>query len=104
MKDKVISFFVKKMNKEIGVDSEINDMGYFGLDGWALMSDFFDEFEIRNSEDFEIYSFFVEELSFIDFMKKGYKKRIKEKNSLSINHLIKVAERKEWFDPIYSTS
>lgn len=92
------------MGKEIRVDSEVNNMGYFGLDAWTLMSDFFEEFEVRNSEDFEIYAFFVEELSVIDFMKKGYKKRIKEKKSLFIKHLIKVAERKEWFDPIYSTS
>ena len=99
MKNRVLLFFKKKVNKNIQGNFIINKIGFFGMDAVVIMSDFFDEFEIPNSEDFEIYSFFVEELSFIDFIKKGYKKRIKDKKDLTISHLIEVAECKKWFDP-----
>jgi len=97
MKKKVLLFFNSRIKKSIEEDSEINKYGFFGMDAVVLMSDFFKEFEIRNSEDFDIFSYFVEELSFIDFLKKSYKKRLKKKKSLKISHLIEAAERKEWF-------
>ncbi len=97
MKEKVISFFRKKTNKDIYENTVINKLDYFGLDAVVLMSDFFDEFDIINSEEFDIYSYFVEELSFIDFLKKSYKKRLIEKKDLTVDHIIKVAEQKKWF-------
>ncbi len=63
------------------------------------MSEFFDKFLIDNIEDFEIFSFFVSELSFIDFLKKNLKERMKNKKDLKISHLIKVAEKQKWFEP-----
>ncbi|WP_181566680.1 DUF1493 family protein [Aequorivita sp. CIP111184] len=99
MEEKILLFFNDRIQKPIKKDSEINKYGFFGMDAIVLMSDFFEEFEIQNSEDFDIFSYFVEELSFIDFLKISYEKRLIQKPPLKIRHLIEVAEQKKWFSP-----
>ena len=96
--DSVIDFFTKKMNLNLDENSNVNKLGFSGLDAEILMSDFFDEFDIENSCDFEIYFFFVEELDLFDSLRKSYKSRLKEKKDLKISHLIDVVKKGVWFD------
>ena len=77
------------------------DTGIDGLDAQVFMNDFFLKFDVDSSAyNYEKYSF--NEANLLNVYKAFFnfilcRNNVKP-NTFSVNHLIKVAIRKEWFD------
>lgn len=87
-------------NSELRNKTIINDINEDFMDLEWLFESFFKEFDIENSYDFDVYKYFYQ----IPFLKKiliefGFKIKIENKPSITIQHMIEVVERKKWFDP-----
>lgn len=103
LEKKVIDFFNKNnIVKNDKIDSIINKPNYFADEAFYLMEEFFVKFNIDKGY-IDIDKFFnpLPTLSFKHFLNIfGLKKtEYPEKPKITIEHLIKVAEKKEWFDP-----
>lgn len=104
LEGQVISFFKKELNsKKINRETILNDYWFYIEDSIFILDEFFYHFNISCST-FIIEKYFH---SFPDLNWKCFLDRIRfkkmyypEKQKLTIQHLIKVAERKEWFDPV----
>ncbi|MFV5686549.1 DUF1493 family protein [Flavobacterium sp. GB2R13] len=104
LEKKVIDFFNKNnIVKNNKIDSSINKPNYFADEAFFLMEEFFVKFNIDKGY-IDIDKFFnpLPTLSFKHFLNLfGLKKmEYPEKPKITIGHMIEVAKRKEWFDPI----
>jgi len=102
----IIDFFKSFTGlKNIDLDTNLGSERYkiFDLDAESLMETFFDKYNIDYST-FIVSKYFIypnyswKNLFFIQlfFDKEEYS----SKPELTIKHLIEVAKRKEWFDPL----
>lgn len=103
LQKKVIDFF-KKNNiiESDNTNSIINKPNYFADEAYFLMEDFFMKFNIDKGY-IDIDNFFnpLPTLNFIHFLNLFGLKKIKymDKPKITIEHMIKVAEKGQWFDP-----
>ena len=103
LEKKVMDFF-KKYNiiENNKIDTIINKPNYFADEAFFLMEEFFIKFDI-NRGYINIDRFFnpLPTLSLRHFLNMFGLKKIKypQKPKITIEHMIKVAEKKEWFDP-----
>ncbi|WP_128331105.1 DUF1493 family protein [Apibacter sp. HY039] len=104
LSNKVIKFFKNKLGiKNITLSSNIADPKYslFDLDAEYVMEEYFKEFSI-NYSNFIIDKYFqYPDYSWKLLIKKILNRKIvyPTKPPLTIGHLIKVAEKGEWFEP-----
>ena len=104
MEEKVKEFVSSRLGvpkEQITMDSKIeSDFGMAGLDTISFYDEFFQEFEIKNPEDFELDRYVTSENLEIGLIVKSiFSKSARRKlkiEEVSINHLIKVAETKFW--------
>ncbi|HRB70455.1 MAG TPA: DUF1493 family protein [Flavobacterium sp.] len=99
LKNDVI-FFIKNIDENTNIASP--QYKIFDIDAEYVMEYFFKEFKIEFS-NFKIENYFLyPDYSWksILFIRLFFKQKKPAKLSLTINHLIKVAEKGEWFDPI----
>lgn len=105
LKNEVLTFIKDKIGlKNIDENTNVGSKEYeiFDLDAEFFMLRFFEEFKI-NYVNFEITSFFYYpnySWKNIVFIRKFFNKKNRmDLQPLTIDHLIKVAEKKQWFDP-----
>lgn len=102
IEDKVISFFKdwKIYNEKMKNKTIINTTYQDFLDLEMIFELFFKEFNIANSEDFNVDKYFYK-ISFFNLtlMKFGIKIKVDQKPILTIEHMIKVVQQQKWFDP-----
>lgn len=81
-----------------------NDIGFYGMDAVCFFEDFFDAFEIQNTENFDFETHID---GSVDFVRKPltrlknilYKERQKYRNpDVTMGHLDKVVEKGCWFN------
>jgi acyl carrier protein len=77
-----------------------DDTGIDGIDAYDLMVAFSERYTIDMSA-FNYEQFFTSEKDLLNFPKALYRRWIKgiRLKSFDLSHLVKVVERKEWFDP-----
>ncbi|CAH0262674.1 hypothetical protein SRABI04_03530 [Chryseobacterium sp. Bi04] len=102
VQEKTIMFFKKcgVYDDKLKNKTIINDVNEDFMDLESLFESFFKEFDIENSYAFDVTRYFHQ----IPFFNKiliafGFKIKAENKPSITISHMIKVAKRKEWFDP-----
>lgn len=105
LEKEVIFFFKKnKVVKSDEIDNIINQPDYLADEAFFLMEDFFVKFNI-NKGYIDIDKFFnpLPNLNFKNFFNifRLKKRRYPDRPKITIEHMIKVAEKKEWFDPIW---
>ncbi|CVK16165.1 Protein of unknown function (DUF1493) [Apibacter mensalis] len=107
MEKKVILFFQKKTglnNLNKGINIADPKYGIIELDAESLMLSFFNEFDI-DSKDFDLYTYFQDfpNINWKYFINQILKRKKyiypNNKKCLTIDHLVKVAEKGEWFKP-----
>ena len=106
MKEKVKEFVSSRLRvpmDKITMKSKIeSDFAMAGLDTISFYEDFFQEFEIKNPEDFELDRYVTSENLEIGLMIKSiFSKSDRQKlevEEVSIEHLVKVAEAKCWIE------
>ena len=80
----------------------INKPDYFADEAYFMMEDFFFKFNIdKGCIDIDTFFNPLPSLNFKHFLNLfGFKKiKYPQKIEITIQHMIKVAEKKEWFDP-----
>lgn len=94
----VLLFFKKALlNNKLTKSSFLTDFCKNEDDAFYLFSEFFEKFKIEKG-NLNVDKYFYAKSSFWDFI--TFKKVVQEdKPKITIEHLIKVAEKKEWFDP-----
>jgi hypothetical protein len=100
---KVIKYFqecnIIKNNK---IDSIINKSDYYADEAFFLFENFFEKFNIEKGY-IDIDKFFnpLPKLNLKHFLNlfRLKKKQYIDKPKITIEHMIKVAKKKEWFDP-----
>lgn len=107
LKEDVI-FFIKDLTGIKKIDENTNiaspDFGIFDIDAEHIMQSFFDKFQI-DERNFSIESYFQypnyswKDIILIRFFFK--KKRYLDKLPLTINHLVEVAQKGYWFNPVF---
>ncbi|CVK16198.1 Protein of unknown function (DUF1493) [Apibacter mensalis] len=104
IENKVLEFFKNNLGiKNIDLSSNIADPNYslFDIDAEYIMEKFFKEFSIDYSE-FVIDEYFqYPDYSLKLLLKNILRQKINYplKTPLTIDHLVKVAEKGEWFKP-----
>ncbi len=96
MEEKVLKYFshwFRKPTPELILNKKI-----IGNDVDEILIVFFIEFEI-DYKTFEFEKYFEEERDLSDLFKMLFFREKKKYPLLTIKHLIKVAEKGEWFDP-----
>jgi hypothetical protein len=95
----VLAFFKKALlNNKLTKFSFLTDFCKNEDDAFYLFLEFFEKFKIERG-NLNVDKYFYPKSSFLDFI--TFKKVIQEdKPKITIEHLIKVAEKKEWFDPL----
>jgi hypothetical protein len=104
LEDQVVLFFIKELNdKKINKETILNNYWFFIEDSIFNLDDFFYHFNV-NCTTFNIEKYFH---PFPDLNWKYFLDRIRlkkmhypEKPKITIGHMIEVAKRKEWFDPV----
>lgn len=104
---RVVDFFNRWIfrDKQNSLDKVINTINLDREDAVMIFEEFLNEFDIESGYySFDIDKYFYK-LTFLDsLLIKFFSKRIKEKygkkNPITISHMIEVAKRREWFDPI----
>lgn|GEM_PF-1139360 len=104
LEQEVIDFFRKhNIIRNNEMDSIINKPDYFADEAFFLMERFFQKFDIHKGY-IDIDKFFnpLPALNLSHFLNVfGIKKsKYPEKSKITIGHMLEVAKRKEWFDPI----
>ncbi|NCO64451.1 MAG: hypothetical protein COW66_14120 [Flavobacteriaceae bacterium CG18_big_fil_WC_8_21_14_2_50_34_36] len=98
----VIAFFNQWLPKEMGnnVNTVINTINLDREDAIMIFEEFINEFDILSGySSFDIDKYFYPQKSFWNIiMYKKVKKE--EKPKITIAHMIEVAKKKEWFDPL----
>jgi len=96
IKDFVSDFWSYKKDK-IKIEKSLDDLGMYGDDKRDFLMSFIHKFNIESSNlDYDKY---CEKEVFNPLKLLFYKKINKEVIEITIKHLIKVAEKKVWFDP-----
>lgn len=107
LQNKVINFFRKWISKDEPylLDTVLNTIDLDREDAIMMFEEFLNEFGIDSGySTFEIDKYFYK-LNFWDaLLINVFTKRIKtkypSKPPITISHMIEVAKRKEWFDPV----
>lgn len=96
---KVLDFFKKALlNNKLTKFSFLTDFCKNEDDAFYLFLEFFEKFKIEKG-NLNVDKYFYPKLKLLDLIK--FKKINKEsKPKITIEHLIKVVEKKEWFDPL----
>lgn len=93
----VLIFFKKSVSNKLTLSSTLTDFCKYEDDAFYLFREFFEKFKIEKG-NLNVDEYFYAQPSFLDFV--TFKKVVQEnKPKITIEHLIKVAEKKEWFDP-----
>ena len=93
----VLVFFEKALGRKLKIFSSLADFCKNEDDAYYLFLEFFENFKIEKGS-LDLDKFFYARANFWDIIR--FKKvRQDEKQKITIEHLIKVAEKKEWFDP-----
>ena len=108
MKTELIKFIEKQTHlnaNQITPELKVaEDIGFYGLDALIFFEEFFDEFNIRNLDEFDL-ELYID--GSVDFARKPFswmknlfiKSRRKYLNpDVTIGHLDKVVKKGEWFD------
>lgn len=96
--NEVISFFRKALsNSKLSKSSYLNDFCKNEDNAYYLFLEFFESFNIEKGH-LDLDKYFYSKSVFFDIFKLA-KPSQSTKPKISIAHLIKVAEKKEWFDP-----
>ena len=107
LETKVCDFFNEWLfsKKEYNLNAIINTIDLDKEDAIMIFEEFLNKFEIESGySNFDTNKYFYK-LNFLDalliniFRKKIEKKYVK-KPSITIAHMVMVAKRKEWFDPL----
>ncbi|WP_413998088.1 DUF1493 family protein [Flavobacterium sp. W1B] len=94
----VLIFFKKSLSNKLTLSSNLTDFCKNEDDAFYLFLEFFEVFKIEKG-NLDVDKYFYSKSSFWDMIR--FKKvKQEEKPKITIKHLIKVAEKKEWFDPI----
>jgi len=101
MKNKVIEFLKDYEITNENVETIINTEELDFEDAIDIFEDFFTKFSIEKENLFDVnkyfYNFGFFEAIFIRNF--GKNKNYEKKTPITVSHLIKVAEKGEWFDP-----
>lgn len=93
----VLIFFKKSVSNKITLYSNLTDFCKDEDDAFYLFLEFFDIFKIEKGS-LNVDKYFHPRSSFWNLI--TFKKvKHEEKPKITIEHLIKVAEKKEWFEP-----
>lgn len=106
LESRVVDFFNRWVFKdeEKSLDTVINTINLDREDAVMIFEEFLNEFEIESGySSFDIDKYFYK-LTFLDTLlinifSKRIEKKYSKKKPITINHMIEVAKRKEWFDP-----
>lgn len=97
LENDVLVFFKKALGNKLELSSSLTDFCKNEDDAFYLFLEFFEKFKIEKG-NLDVDKFFYPKAKFFDIFR--FKKTNQdEKPKISIKHLIKVAEKKEWFDP-----
>ncbi|WP_172284397.1 DUF1493 family protein [Chryseobacterium sp. LAM-KRS1] len=100
--DIVVDYFKKRgyYNEELKYKTIINDKNEDFMDMECLFESFFKDFNIKNSNEFNVNKYFYNNFLIEKFLIKiGIKTNTISKPSITIAHMIEVAKRQKWFDP-----
>jgi hypothetical protein len=93
----VLIFFKKSLSNKLTISSNLTDFCKNEDDAFYLFLEFFEVFKIEKGY-LDVDKYFYSKSSFwVMITFKKVEQEIKPK--ITIKHLIKVAEKKEWFDP-----
>lgn len=94
----VLIFFKKSVSNKLTLSSNLTDFCKYEDDAFYLFLEFFEVFKIEKG-NLDLDKYFYSKSSFWDIIKL---KKVKqdEKPKITIEHMIEVAKRKEWFNPI----
>lgn len=94
----VLIFFKKSLSNKLTISSNLTDFCKNEDDAFYLFLEFFEVFKIEKGY-LDVDKYFYSRSSFWDMI--TFKKvKQDEKTKITIGHMIEVAKRKEWFDPI----
>ncbi|WP_306350861.1 DUF1493 family protein [Flavobacterium sp. '19STA2R22 D10 B1'] len=94
----VLLFFRKALNKEIRVSSNLSDFCKYEDDAFYLFLEFFEKFKIKKGY-LDLDKYFYKTPKFWDIIR--FKKiKQKQKQPITIGHMIEVVKKGEWFDPL----
>lgn len=103
---RVLVFFEKwHLSSKKGFDTVINSVFLSQDDAIMIFEDFLMEFKIElGYTSFDVDKYFYK-ISILDtilyyFLKKNFEKKYKKKPPITIRHMIEVAKKREWFDPL----
>ncbi len=98
IKNKLKNFVKEKIGYEItDWNKSINKLGIEDIDAFVFFEELSKEFDVDFSKlDFERYGFNA--MTFNNFF-SDILKYFGKKKDFSFNHLVKVIQNKEWFDP-----
>lgn len=108
MKQELIDFIISKTHlKADEIKPELKlaqDIGFYGLDSISFFDEFFDKFEIQNTDEFDVdlyidgsVDFALEPIKWIKniFIKE---RKIYLRPDVTMGHLEKVIEAKKWIN------
>jgi Protein of unknown function (DUF1493) len=119
MEQAVLDFVKVKLwepdNARLSLETSLNhDIGVDGMDAEAFMVAFFKHFDIQNGHEMQFYSYFGTEgadltgcyllllwILFYPLMRwyaNKYPHKFKPQASLTVQHLVEVAKKGEWFE------
>lgn len=94
----VLIFFKKSVSNKLALSSNLTDFCKYEDDAFYLFLEFFEVFKIEKG-NLDVDKYFYPKATFWDIIRF---KKVKqdEKPKITIGHMIEVAKRKEWFDPV----
>ncbi|SFJ76579.1 DUF1493 family protein [Myroides guanonis] len=98
LENDVLVFFKKAVSSKLTMSSSLTDFCKNEDDAYYLFLEFFEKFEIEKGY-LDLDKFFYPKASLwgvIRLKRNDYD----DKPKITIQHLIKVAKKKEWFDPV----
>ncbi|MDO5655664.1 MAG: DUF1493 family protein [Flavobacteriaceae bacterium] len=103
VKKELINFFSNRIGPQFKDNPiiNLNKYNFYDLDAECLMNEFFLKFKIKH-DNFNTSDFFVypkNNWKDLIFIRSFFPNRYSQKPFITLNHLIQVIERGEWFNP-----